>query len=131
MTATSIVAGFPVLWVTTTGARSKQPRKVPLLGIPTPSRNLALLGTNFGGERTPSWVHNLVTHPEAIAEWRDNTAHVTAIQLDPEQQEPIWETAIAAYPSYANYREQAGHRSIRVFELVGRAGRHATAQPSK
>ncbi len=116
-TATSLMAGFPVLWVTTTGARSRQPREVPLLGIPTPSRNLALLGTNFGGERSPGWVHNLLAHPEALVGWRGNQAEVTAMQLGPAQQEPIWETAIAAYPTYANYRKRAAHRTIRVFEL--------------
>jgi deazaflavin-dependent oxidoreductase (nitroreductase family) len=119
-TATAFMAGFPVLWLTTTGAKSKQTRQVPLLGIPTPSRNLAVIGTNFGGERTPGWVHNLVAHPEAVAEWRDNAAVVTAVLLEPEHQEPIWETAIAAYPNYANYRARADHRTIRVFELVRR-----------
>jgi deazaflavin-dependent oxidoreductase (nitroreductase family) len=119
-TATAFMAGFPVLWLTTRGAKSNEPRQVPLLGIPTPSRNLALLGTNFGGERTPGWVHNLVAHPEAVAGWRDNTAAVTAVQLEPAQQEPIWETAIAAYPNYANYRVKADHRTIRVFELIRR-----------
>lgn len=120
-TATAVMAGFPVLWVTTTGAKSLEPRKVPLLGIPTPTRNLALLGTNFGGDRTPGWVHNLLAHSEATVEWRDSRAEVTAVQLAPEQQEPIWETAIAAYPNYANYRKKAEHRTIRVFELVSRS----------
>lgn len=116
-TATALVAGLPVLWLTTTGARSKEPRQVPLLGIPTPSRNLAVLGTNFGGERSPGWVHNLVAHPEAIAAWRGKSAAVRAVQLEPDAQEPIWERAIAAYPGFAAYRARARHRSIRVFEL--------------
>lgn len=117
-TATALMAGFPVLWVTTTGAKSRMPREVPLLGIPTPARNLALLGTSFGSERTPGWVHNLLAHPKAVAEWRDNRADVTAVPLEPEQQEPIWKTAIAVYPNYADYREKAAHRAIRVFELT-------------
>lgn len=121
-TATAFMAGFPVLWLTTLGAQSKQPRQVPLLGIPSPTQNLAVLGTNFGGERTPGWVHNLVAHPEAVAEWRENAARVTAVQLEPERQEPIWEKAIAAYPNYTNYRVKADHRPIRVFELIERHG---------
>lgn len=116
-TATAMMAGFPVLWLTTTGAKSKQPREVPLLGIPTPSRNLAVLGTNFGGDRTPAWVHNLLAHPDVVAEWRGSEAEVRAEQLPPEAQEPIWQTAVAAYPNYANYRSMAAHRTIRVFEL--------------
>jgi deazaflavin-dependent oxidoreductase (nitroreductase family) len=117
MTATSVMTGLPVLWLTTRGAKSGQSRVVPLLGIPTPSRNLAVLGTNFGGDKTPAWVHNLVAHPEALAEWRDRSADVIAHQLEPREQDPVWETAIAAYPTYANYRTNAAHRTIRVFEL--------------
>lgn len=117
-TATSFMTGFPVLWVTTTGARSGRPREVPLLGIPTPTRNLALLGTNFGGADTPGWVHNLLADPEAVVAWRDNRAEVTAARLDPAQEEPVWEAAIAAYPNYANYRQRAAHRNIHAFELV-------------
>ena len=116
-TATAIMAGFPVLWLTTTGAKSGQRREVPLLGIPTPSRDLAVLGTNFGGERTPGWVHNLFARPEVVAEWRGRREAVTAVPLSPDAQEPIWQTAIAAYPNYRNYRTQAAHRTIHVFEL--------------
>ncbi len=115
--ATAILAGFPLLWLTTTGAKSRQPREVPLLGIPTPSRNLAVIGTDFGRERTPGWVHNLLAHPEVIAKWRHSTANVTAIRLEPEAQEPVWEEAIAAYPNYGIYRDKVAHRSIHVFEL--------------
>lgn len=118
MTASSFMAGLPVLWVTTIGARSGRTRDVPLLGIPTPARNLALLGTNWGGEQTPGWVHNLLANPEAVVEWRDKRAEVTAERLDIEQQAPVWDAAIAAYPNYANYREKAAHRTIHVFELV-------------
>ncbi len=116
-TATSIMAGFPVLWLTTTGAKSRQPREVPLLGIPTPSHELAVFGTNFGRARTPGWVHNLLAHPEVVAKWRTNSALVTAVPLPPDAQEPIWQTAIAAYPNYANYRTKAAHRTVHVFEL--------------
>lgn len=123
VTATSVMTGFPVLWLTTRGARSSQPRVVPLLGIPTPSRNLAVFGTNFGGERSPGWVHNLLARPQAVVEWRGNRVDVSAEQLDLAAQEPIWETAIAVYPSYANYRTKAAHRTIRVFELAEREDR--------
>ena len=118
VTATRLLTGFPVLWLTTTGARSRQPRDVPLLGIPTPAKNLAVLGTNFGGDRTPAWVHNLLADPRAVARWRDNAAHVAALQIEQDEQEPIWEAALAAYPNYANSRAGASHRTIRVFELV-------------
>lgn len=116
-TAGSFLSGLPGLWLTTTGAKSGRPHKVPLLGIPTPATNLALIGTNFGAERSPAWVHNLLARPQAIAEWQERRVDVIARQLDMAAQEPIWEAAIAAYPAYGNYRVRASHRTIHVFEL--------------
>jgi deazaflavin-dependent oxidoreductase (nitroreductase family) len=116
-TASSFLAGLPILWVTTTGAKSGRSHEVPLLGIPMPTRNLALIGTNFGGDRSPAWAHNLLARPQAIAEWQKRRVDVIARQLDMAAQEPVWEAAVAAYPAYGNYRVRASHRTIHVFEL--------------
>ncbi len=116
-TAASFLTGLPVLWVTTTGAKSGRPHEVPLLGIPTPGRKLALIGTSFGAERSPAWVHNLLAHPRAVIAWRSSRTEVEAVRVEPDRQEPIWEAAIAAYPAFGNYRERASHRTIHVFEL--------------
>ena len=52
-TASEVLAGLPVVEVTTTGRRSGQPRTAPLVAIPM-GDELALLGTNFGGPSTPA-----------------------------------------------------------------------------
>ena len=52
-TAAGITAGVPVLTVTTTGARTGQPRSTPLLGVPFGS-DIAIIGTRFGQPGTPA-----------------------------------------------------------------------------
>lgn len=116
-TATALFTGFPVLWVTSIGAKSGQPREVPLLGIPTPDENLALFGTNFGQLNTPGWVFNVLANPDVELRWRDVTASASAHVMSEDAAEPVWETAAAAYPNYAKYRKKADHRTISVFEL--------------
>lgn len=117
-TSAGLLTGFPVLLVTTQGAKSGQPRRVPLLAFPTSAGNLALLGTNFGQAKAPGWVHNIRANPDVIEiAWRDAHAKVTASRMSPEDSEQVWAAAIAAYPGYANYRTKAAHREISVFEL--------------
>src|SRR5919107_3023866 len=51
-TFANLVSGIPVVMLTTTGARSGQPRTVPVLGLPT-DEGLAVIASNFGQRRHP------------------------------------------------------------------------------
>jgi deazaflavin-dependent oxidoreductase (nitroreductase family) len=62
-TFASLVSGLPVVMLTTTGARSGRPRTVPVLGLPT-AEGLAVIASNFGQHRHPSWYYNLRADPE-------------------------------------------------------------------
>ena len=55
VTVPGIIAGLPVVMLTTTGARSGEPRTMPLLGVPM-GDSLAVLGTHYGQKPTPGWV---------------------------------------------------------------------------
>ncbi|GAB4903164.1 hypothetical protein MAHJHV53_10020 [Mycobacterium avium subsp. hominissuis] len=59
-----LATGIPVVMLTTTGAKSGEPRTVPVYGIPHPE-GLALIASNFGGAKHPAWYFNLKAHPEA------------------------------------------------------------------
>lgn len=121
-TATAILAGLPVLWVTTIGARTGRPHEVPLLGIPATDGDLGLIGSSFGRHATPAWVHNLRAQPEARAAWRSHEVPVRASELTGQPAEEVWDTAIELYPGYADYRRLASHRPISVFRLTHRKG---------
>lgn len=115
--APGMLAGLAVLDVTTTGRKSGQPRTSHL--IATSYRgDLALLGTNFGQEKTPAWVLNLEADPRATVTYRGVTRRVTARRATPAEAEEIFRLAGEFYPGYLRYRERiGGRREIRAFVL--------------
>lgn len=116
VTVPGIVAGLPVIMVTTTGARSGEPRTMPLVGIPMDG-NMAIIGSNFGQQNTPGWVYNLEADPTATIGYRDQTVEVTARRADEDEADEAFSRAAEVYPGYGKYRDRAEHRDIRVFIL--------------
>jgi deazaflavin-dependent oxidoreductase (nitroreductase family) len=78
---------------------------------------MAVIGTSFGQKTTPGWVHNLEAHSDASAVYRGSEVRVVARRAEPAETDLVWETAVRAYPGYANYARWASHRQIRVFVL--------------
>ncbi|MEM8618863.1 MAG: nitroreductase family deazaflavin-dependent oxidoreductase [Actinomycetota bacterium] len=115
-TLAEITAGLPVILLTTTGAKSGQPRAMPLVGIPLDGE-MAIIGSNYGQERTPGWVYNLEADPSASVGYRDRTVAVVARRADDDTADRVFEAGAAFYPGYAKYRGRASHRTIRVFVL--------------
>tara|TARA_B100000378_G_scaffold223825_1_gene187415 strand:+ start:13 stop:471 length:459 start_codon:yes stop_codon:yes gene_type:complete len=116
LTRSSVLAGLPVVMVTTTGAKTGQSRTMPLLGIPV-GDDLAVIGSNYGQKSTPGWVYNLEADPSAVVGCRDRTVAVVARQADEIEAGQVFELAGAVYPGYAKYRIRADHRVIKVFVL--------------
>ena len=115
-TVTSVTSGLPVLWLTTRGAKSGADRTVPLIGFPI-NDDLAILGSHFGSETTPGWVHNLEANPDAGVAFRGKEIPVHARPADTREESATWDRAANAYPGYQHYAGRASHRSIRVFVL--------------
>ncbi len=113
----TVVAGLPIITVTTTGARSGVPRPLPLLGIPIDG-DLALIGTNFGQTNTPGWVHNLEAHPSARVAYGDRSVDVTARRATPHETDEALDAAARVYPGYDKYRERITGREVKVFVLT-------------
>jgi|TARA_B100000809_G_scaffold41304_1_gene35989 deazaflavin-dependent oxidoreductase (nitroreductase family) len=116
LTIPTLVAGLPVIMVTTTGAKTGKRRTMPLLGIPV-GEDLAVIGSNYGQKHTPSWVYNLEADPSATIRYRDCTVEVVARRADETETDRIFDLASTVYPGYAKYRKRADHRVIQVFVL--------------
>src|SRR5690349_6139561 len=111
-----ILAGLPVLFVTTTGRKSGKPRTTPLISVPI-GDDLSLIGTNFGQTDTPSWVFNLEADPTATARYREAEVDVTTRPATDEERRMIWKTASTVYPGYDKYQERITGRDIRIFVM--------------
>jgi deazaflavin-dependent oxidoreductase (nitroreductase family) len=116
ITVAGLMAGLPVIILTTTGARSGQPRTMPLIGIPM-STGLAVLGTNYGQKPTPGWVYNLKADPSAIVEYRGISVGVVARLATPSETEDAFALAAKAYPAYSEYRDRIKGREVAAFIL--------------
>jgi deazaflavin-dependent oxidoreductase (nitroreductase family) len=116
VTVPGLMAGLPVIMLTTTGAKTGQTRTMPLVGTPF-GDDLAIIGSNYGQQHTPGWVYNLEANPAATVSYRDASVEVIALPLGDTDADQVFELAAAAYPGYGRYRERADHRTIRVFAL--------------
>ena len=112
----AVLAGIPVGLLTTTGARSGQPRTVPLLAVPLDD-GWGLIASRFGSEQPPAWYFNLRAHPQASFEVDGATHPVRAEQLVGPDRERVRSAALAIYPGYAVYERRAGGRDLGFFVL--------------
>ena len=112
----AVLAGLPVLTVTTTGRRSGRPRSTPLISVPLDD-DLTLLGTNFGQPSTPAWVLNLEADPEVTVEYRGRTVRARARPATDDERERIWAASAHVYGGYRAYQERVTSRTIRLFVL--------------
>jgi deazaflavin-dependent oxidoreductase (nitroreductase family) len=115
-TFASLVSGIPVVMLTTTGARTGQPRTVPVLGIPTRG-DVAIIASNFGQYRHPGWYHNLRAHPDAGLVIDGVRHRVRAVEAEGERRSEIWAAGLRVYPGFGQYERRAAHRHISVFVL--------------
>lgn len=115
-TATSLLSGLPVIYLTTTGARSGQPRTTPLIcGVD--GDRLILFATNFGGRKNPAWSYNLRVHPVATVAYQGKSAVYRSREATPEERIRYWRMADRLYVGYTAYRQRAAHREIPIFVL--------------
>jgi deazaflavin-dependent oxidoreductase (nitroreductase family) len=102
------LAGHPLLIMTSTGARTGEPRRV-LLTWTRDGDDYVVGGTAGGSPSVPGWVHNLEANPEVTVEVPPTTFQATAsvIKEGPER-DRLWEQHVAALPWFAGYPEQTG-----------------------
>jgi deazaflavin-dependent oxidoreductase (nitroreductase family) len=114
--APEVLAGLPVIDVTTTGRRSGRPRTSHLISVPY-GETLALLGTNFGQPGTPAWVLNLEADPHARVRFKDRTVDVVARPASEAETAEIFATSREVYAGYSKYVQRISGRRVRVFVL--------------
>jgi deazaflavin-dependent oxidoreductase (nitroreductase family) len=106
---------MPIIYLTTTGARSGISRSSPVLCIPD-GRNLILVGSNWGNPKNPSWAYNLRTNPHTQVRRGKLTQGLTAREVHGEERAAYWQKAVRFYPPYVSYEQRAG-RSLPIFLL--------------
>lgn len=116
LTVPGLLAGLPVVMVTTTGARSGVPRTMPLLAIPM-GVGLAIIGTNYGQKPTPGWVYNLKADPKATVEYGGRSVGVVARPATDSETDVAFTLAAQVYSAFNEYRNRIEGRQVAVFVL--------------
>jgi deazaflavin-dependent oxidoreductase (nitroreductase family) len=111
-----LLAGIPVLDVTTTGRKSGLPRTSHLIAVPYDD-TLALLGTNFGQATTPAWVLNLEADPRATVVHTGRSRDVVARPATAQEQSDIFAASTQVYGGYLKYQQRITGRTVRIFVL--------------
>jgi deazaflavin-dependent oxidoreductase (nitroreductase family) len=107
--------GANLLLLTTTGAKSGQPRVSPLAYFRIDDK-LLILGSFAGADINPGWVHNLRANPAAHIEIGTESSDVTARELPTAERDELFSKITAAAPGFAEYQSKTT-RVIPVFEL--------------
>jgi deazaflavin-dependent oxidoreductase (nitroreductase family) len=97
--------GAPVLILHTTGRKSRQTRKFPLI-YGRDGNDYVIVASKGGAPVHPGWYQNLVAHPDAKIQVRDKVLPVRARTGTAEDKERVWPTMTALWPEYDKY--QAG-----------------------
>lgn len=109
-----------LLLLTTTGARSGQPR-TSILGYYPDSDRVLVVGSAGGRPKHPAWYHNLVAKPEVTIDLGIFTHPATAVVLRGAERDEVFARLVEADPGWGEY--QAGTtRIIPVVALVPRPG---------
>src|ERR1700761_8757605 len=107
--------GADLLLLTTTGAKSGQPRIPPLAYFRVDGK-LIIIGSFAGADVNPAWVHNLRANPAAHIEIGTESSDVTARELPSGERDELFGKITAASPGFAEYQAKTT-RVIPVFEL--------------
>jgi len=114
-TVTRIV-GLPIIQLTTIGAKTGQPRTMPLVSLPDREK-IALIASNFGQKKNPGWYYNLKVHPECDVHFHGRTRKFIAREAFGDEYNHYFYIAISYYEGYEKYKERAAPRHIPVMVL--------------
>jgi F420H(2)-dependent quinone reductase len=112
----SEIMGWNIVQLTTIGAKTRQPRTMPLMGM-FDQEKIALIASSFGREHNPGWYYNLKAHPECEVRFNGHRGIYIARETTGEEYDLYWQMALAHYQGYEKYHERAAHRHIPVMVL--------------
>ncbi|ULE34008.1 nitroreductase family deazaflavin-dependent oxidoreductase [Mycobacterium sp. IDR2000157661] len=109
--------GFPLLLLTSTGAKSGEQRVNPIAYFDIDGR-VYVVGSAAGRENSPGWVFNLRADPNASVEiGADPPRPVVAREVPRDERDRIYAVVVERAPGFGEY-EQRTDRVIPIFELV-------------
>jgi deazaflavin-dependent oxidoreductase (nitroreductase family) len=108
----------PLLLLTTTGAKSGEPRTTPLV-YTRDGDHLVIVASNGGAPSHPSWFLNVLAHPEVTVEVGSERLTMRAAVAEGEARDRLYARQAAAMPAFTAYQAKTERRiPIVVLEKV-------------
>ncbi|HQV57933.1 MAG TPA: nitroreductase family deazaflavin-dependent oxidoreductase [Ilumatobacteraceae bacterium] len=105
--------GVPCLVLTTTGAKSGEPRQSALIYGRDGDRYL-IIASQAGAPTHPNWYHNLRANPQVTINVGDQQIDVTASTAEGDEHDRLWKVMTDVWPNYDTYQT----RTERVIPVV-------------
>jgi len=113
----SISVGQQVGMLETVGAKSGEPRRIPLLFI-RDDDHVVLIASMGGAPRHPAWLHNIRANPRVrFLGPGGTTGDYVAREAQGDERARLWDEAVDYYAGYAEYKVRAGKREIPIVVL--------------
>ena len=106
---------YPVVVITSVGARSGHLRKNPVMRVEHHGAYLAV-ASNGARPDDPAWVANFRAHPEVELQDKAEKHTYRARELSGTEREEWWQRAVETWPTYASYQQKTD-RLIPLFLL--------------
>jgi deazaflavin-dependent oxidoreductase (nitroreductase family) len=118
----STMMGFPVVLLTTKGARSGQERIVSIAGFAEGDDAWLVIASAGGSHRHPAWFNNMVRHPEDISlEVGSRKMKVTGESLHARERDEALARVVAISPRFGGYQKKTD-REIPIVRLTRVSG---------
>jgi deazaflavin-dependent oxidoreductase (nitroreductase family) len=107
-----------LLLLTTTGAKSGQPRTAPV-AYSTDGDRLVVIASKGGAPTNPDWYHNLVTNPIVSVELGTEQFQARATVATGQERERLYAQHAALMPGFAEYQRRTTRQiPVVTFERV-------------
>lgn len=95
--------GAPMLLLTTTGAKTGQPRISPLVHGTTADGKHVVYASKAGAPDDPDWFRNLSANPEVTVEVGDSAYRARARVTSGEERDQLFREQVARMPQFGEY----------------------------
>ena len=107
--------GYPIVVITSRGAKSGKLRKNPVMRVERDGKYVAVASVG-GRPDNPAWYQNFLAHPEVDLQDGPVKKSYRARLLEGDERAEWWQYAVETWPTYGQY-EKRTERQIPVFLL--------------
>lgn len=108
---------FPIMLLTTTGARSGKRTTTPV-GFGVDGDRVFVVGSKAGGPAHPAWFHNLRANPSVTVELGQESYQARAVVAEGAERDRLYGLIASQVPAFGEY-EKSTDRTFPVVVLEG------------